>query len=175
MRTPATRTTPRIRLTTERTSVSNCSRRGTSYTSALRRWSAPQRPTRVWLSSLGRSVEDSLPYPDLTENRTPSPIRTTRTVGKYGLACQVPKRSWDVVQLGNCGSPIETEAGWLVLTHGVGPMRTYSIGAILLDLEDPTRIIGGLAQPLLSPTATSRMATCPMWSIPAAPSCMRVL
>ncbi len=70
---------------------------------------------------------------------------------EVGLACQVPKRSWDVVQLGNCGSPIETEAGWLVLTHGVGPMRTYSIGAILLDLEDPTRIIGGLAQPLLSP------------------------
>jgi predicted GH43/DUF377 family glycosyl hydrolase len=69
-----------------------------------------------------------------------------------GLACQAPRRSWEVVQLGNCGSPIETEAGWLVLTHGVGPMRTYSIGAILLDLEDPTRIIGRLGQPLLSPT-----------------------
>ncbi len=69
-----------------------------------------------------------------------------------GLACQAPTRSWEVVQLGNCGSPIETEAGWLVLTHGVGPMRTYSIGAILLDLEDPTRIIGRLGQPLLSPT-----------------------
>jgi predicted GH43/DUF377 family glycosyl hydrolase len=68
-----------------------------------------------------------------------------------GLACQAPTRSWEVVQLGNCGSPLETEAGWLVLTHGVGPMRTYSIGAILLDLEDPTRIIGRLGQPLLSP------------------------
>ena len=67
------------------------------------------------------------------------------------LACQAPTKSWEVVQLGNCGSPIETEAGWLVLTHGVGPMRTYSIGAILLDLEDPTRIIGRLRQPLLSP------------------------
>ena len=61
------------------------------------------------------------------------------------------RQSWEVVQLGNCGSPIETEAGWLVLTHGVGPMRTYSIGAILLDLEDPTRIIGRLREPLLSP------------------------
>ena len=57
----------------------------------------------------------------------------------------------EVVQLGNCGSPIETEAGWLVFTHGVGPMRTYSIGAILLDLEDPTRMVGRLRQPLLSP------------------------
>jgi predicted GH43/DUF377 family glycosyl hydrolase len=68
-----------------------------------------------------------------------------------GLACQAPMTSWEVVQLGNCGSPIETEAGWLVLTHGVGPMRTYNIGAILLDLEEPTRIIGRLCEPLLSP------------------------
>ena len=68
-----------------------------------------------------------------------------------GLACQTPTTSWEVVQLGNCGSPIETDAGWLVLTHGVGPMRTYNIGAILLDLEDPTRIIGRLREPLLSP------------------------
>ncbi len=67
------------------------------------------------------------------------------------LACQSPTRAWEVLQLGNCGSPIETDAGWLVLTHGVGPMRTYSIGAILLDLDDPTRIIGQLPEPLLSP------------------------
>jgi predicted GH43/DUF377 family glycosyl hydrolase len=67
------------------------------------------------------------------------------------LACQAPTTSWEVVQLGNCGSPIETDAGWLVLTHGVGPMRTYNIGAILLDLEDPTRIVGRLREPLLSP------------------------
>ncbi|HVA07445.1 MAG TPA: glycoside hydrolase family 130 protein, partial [Acidimicrobiales bacterium] len=65
--------------------------------------------------------------------------------------CQVPKRAWEVLQLGNCGSPIETDAGWLVLTHGVGPMRTYNIGAILLDLDDPTRILGQLHEPLLSP------------------------
>ena len=64
-----------------------------------------------------------------------------------------PTRAWEVLQLGNCGSPIETDAGWLVLTHGVGPMRTYSIGALLLDLDDPTRVIGQLRQPLLSPAA----------------------
>ena len=69
-----------------------------------------------------------------------------------GQPCQQPTNSWEVIQLGNCGSPIETEAGWLVLTHGVGPMRTYNIGAILLDLEDPTRIIGQLREPLLSPS-----------------------
>jgi predicted GH43/DUF377 family glycosyl hydrolase len=67
--------------------------------------------------------------------------------------CQVPTRAWEVLQLGNCGSPLETEAGWLVLTHGVGPMRTYAIGALLLDLDDPTRVIGSLPEPLLSPDA----------------------
>ena len=65
--------------------------------------------------------------------------------------CQVPTRAWEVLQLGNCGSPIETEAGWLVLTHGVGPMRTYRIGAVLLDLDEPERLIGHLREPLLSP------------------------
>ena len=62
-----------------------------------------------------------------------------------------PQQAWEVIQVGNCGSPIETEHGWLVITHGVGPMRTYSIGALLLDLEDPSRILGRLADPLLSP------------------------
>ena len=71
---------------------------------------------------------------------------------EVGMACQRPTASWEVVQLGNCGSPIETDMGWLALTHGVGPMRTYNIGALLLDLEDPTRIIGRLREPLLSPT-----------------------
>ncbi|WP_313676100.1 glycoside hydrolase family 130 protein [Mycolicibacterium sp.] len=72
------------------------------------------------------------------------------------VACQRPVQAWEVLQLGNCGPPIETEAGWLVLTHGVGAMRTYRIGAILLDLEDPTTIIGRLRQPLLSPAADDR-------------------
>ena len=67
------------------------------------------------------------------------------------LPCQRPTQPWEAIQLGNCGAPIETDAGWLVLTHGAGPMRTYSIGAILVDIDDPTRIIGRLRQPLLSP------------------------
>jgi predicted GH43/DUF377 family glycosyl hydrolase len=67
--------------------------------------------------------------------------------------CQQPLNAWEVLQLGNCGPPIETDAGWLVLTHGVGPMRTYSIGAILLDLDDPTKMIGRLRRPLISPAA----------------------
>ena len=67
-----------------------------------------------------------------------------------------PTYGWEFVQLGNCGSPIETEAGWLVLSHGVGPMRKYSIGAFLLDLHDPSKIIGRLREPLLSPEHTER-------------------
>ncbi|MDT5072246.1 MAG: hypothetical protein QOH82_1566 [Mycobacterium sp.] len=65
--------------------------------------------------------------------------------------CQQPTEAWEALQLGNCGPPIETDAGWLVLTHGVGPMRTYSIGAILLDIDDPTRVLGRLRRPLLTP------------------------
>jgi predicted GH43/DUF377 family glycosyl hydrolase len=60
-----------------------------------------------------------------------------------------PTRPWDLVQVGNCGSPLETLEGWLVLTHGVGPMREYSIGAILLDLDDPRHVTGTLSCPLL--------------------------
>jgi predicted GH43/DUF377 family glycosyl hydrolase len=63
-----------------------------------------------------------------------------------------PTSAWDSIQVGNCGPPIETDDGWLVLTHGVGPMRTYSMGAWLLDLDDPSKLIGRLRQPLLSPT-----------------------
>ena len=67
-----------------------------------------------------------------------------------------PTYSWEFLQIGNCGSPIETEAGWLVISHGVGPMRKYSIGAFLLDLEDPSRVIGRLEHPLLSPDEVER-------------------
>ncbi len=63
---------------------------------------------------------------------------------------QTPTRSWEVMQLGNCGSPIETERGWLVLTHGVGAMRTYSLGAILLDLDDPTVVLASSAEPVVT-------------------------
>lgn len=66
---------------------------------------------------------------------------------------QAPGQPWELVQLGNCGSPIETEAGWLVLTHGVGPMRAYAIGAVLLDLENPRRVLSSLREPLLAPRA----------------------
>ncbi len=69
---------------------------------------------------------------------------------------QAPRYPWEFVQIGNCGSPIETEAGWLVLTHGVGPMREYCIGASLLDLNDPTQVIGSLREPLLAPEADER-------------------
>ncbi len=61
----------------------------------------------------------------------------------------MPKFPWEVIQIGNCGSPIETEKGWLLLTHGVGPMRQYCIGATLLDHEDPCRVIGQTSEPLL--------------------------
>jgi predicted GH43/DUF377 family glycosyl hydrolase len=67
-----------------------------------------------------------------------------------------PTYPWEYVQVGNCGSPIETEAGWLVLSHGVGPMRKYSMGAFLLDLNDPTHVIGRLSEPLLAPNETER-------------------
>ncbi len=67
-----------------------------------------------------------------------------------------PSFPWELVQIGNCGSPIETEAGWLVLSHGVGPMRKYCIGAFLLDLEDPSKVIGRLREPLLKPDPNER-------------------
>ncbi|HEX7669241.1 MAG TPA: glycoside hydrolase family 130 protein [Polyangiaceae bacterium] len=67
-----------------------------------------------------------------------------------------PSRAWELLHMGNCGSPLETEAGWLVLTHGVGPMRRYAIGAMLLDLKDPCRVIGHLEEPLLVPDESER-------------------
>ncbi len=67
-----------------------------------------------------------------------------------------PREPWQLVQIGNCGSPIETDAGWLVITHGVGPMRRYALGAMLLDLESPSRVIGRLPHTLLEPDASER-------------------
>lgn len=63
---------------------------------------------------------------------------------------RIPEQPWEFIQLGNCGSPLETPEGWLVITHGVGPMREYGIGAVLLDLNDPTIVIGSLSQPLIT-------------------------
>jgi predicted GH43/DUF377 family glycosyl hydrolase len=67
-----------------------------------------------------------------------------------------PAEAWESVKVGNCGSPIELKEGWLVITHGVGAMRKYCIGAVLLDLEDPTKVIGRLRRPLLSPEGNER-------------------
>ena len=69
---------------------------------------------------------------------------------------QIPGQSWEFIKLGNCGSPLETDAGWLLLMHGVGAVRQYSIGVMLLDRDDPTKIIGRLKEPLLSPTEDER-------------------
>jgi predicted GH43/DUF377 family glycosyl hydrolase len=72
-----------------------------------------------------------------------------------------PACEWEAAKLGNCGSPLETEAGWLVITHGVGAMRQYCIGAVLLDLEDPTRVLGRLRGPLLAPEGRERVGYVP--------------
>lgn len=69
---------------------------------------------------------------------------------------QKPKFHWELVQIGNCGSPIETEEGWLVITHGVGPMREYVLGASLYELDNPEKEIGRLKTPLLMPNAEER-------------------
>ena len=69
---------------------------------------------------------------------------------------QSPELPWEFIQVGNCGSPIETEYGWLVLTHGVGVMRKYVMSAILLDLDDPTKVIGKLSEPLITPNEEER-------------------
>jgi len=77
-------------------------------------------------------------------------------VWREATMIQEPKQPWELMQLGNCGSPLETPAGWLVITHGVGPMRRYTLGALLLDIDDPSRVIGHLREPLLSPLDDER-------------------
>lgn len=69
---------------------------------------------------------------------------------------QIPVSPWELIQVGNSGAPLETKAGWLVITHGVGPMRRYVLGAMLLDLNEPTRVIGRLHEPLLGPETDER-------------------
>lgn len=73
-----------------------------------------------------------------------------------GVALLEPQFPWEFVQIGNCGSPIELEEGWLLLTHGVGAVRQYSIGAVLLDKKDPSRILGRSEQPLVRPELSER-------------------
>lgn len=73
-----------------------------------------------------------------------------------GQAIMKPQFPWEFVQIGNCGSPIELEEGWLLLTHGVGPVRKYSIGAVLLDKRDPSRVLARSSEPLLRPEPSER-------------------
>jgi predicted GH43/DUF377 family glycosyl hydrolase len=91
-------------------------------------------------------------------DRESTSLAESADLAHWDLVCtlQQPTQPWEIVQVGNCGSPIETAAGWLVLTHGVGPMRQYGIGAMLLDLADPSIVLGALDQPLLSPSADER-------------------
>ena len=78
------------------------------------------------------------------------------TVWNKPTMIQEPRFAWEFVQIGNCGSPLWTHEGWLVITHGVGPMRRYCIGASLFDLDDPSKEIGRLNEPLLSPREDER-------------------
>ena len=77
------------------------------------------------------------------------------------ILLQKPKYPWEFVQIGNAGSPIETEKGWLVITHGVGPMRKYCLGASLFDLNDPTKELGRLKEPFLMPDGDERYGYVP--------------
>jgi predicted GH43/DUF377 family glycosyl hydrolase len=78
------------------------------------------------------------------------------TIWREAKLLQQPKFPWEFIQIGNCGSPIETSEGWLILTHGVGPMREYVIGASLFDLQNPEKEIGRLKSPLLMPNSEER-------------------
>ncbi|MGH8136623.1 MAG: glycoside hydrolase family 130 protein [Steroidobacteraceae bacterium] len=73
-----------------------------------------------------------------------------------GLVILKPQFPWEFVQIGNCGSPIELDEGWLLLTHGVGPVRKYSIGAVLLDKSDPSRVLARASEPLVRPEPSER-------------------
>ena len=75
---------------------------------------------------------------------------------EHPAVVQRPRHAWDLVQLGSCASPLETPDGWLVITHGVGPVRTYALGAILLDLDDPARVLGVLDEPLMTVESLDR-------------------
>ena len=69
-----------------------------------------------------------------------------------GVVILKPRFTWELIQIGNCGSPIELDEGWLLFIHGVGPVRRYAIGAVLLDKADPTRVLARSSEPLLRPT-----------------------
>ena len=119
-------------------------------------WSDRPPRTRAWRSSRGWSAARFLALSRW--DRESIGIASSADGRRWGdpVTVQTPEQPWEVIQLGNCGPPIETDAGWLVLTHGVGPMRGYAIGAILLDLDDPTKLLGSSREPLLTPDADER-------------------
>jgi predicted GH43/DUF377 family glycosyl hydrolase len=90
-------------------------------------------------------------------------LLTSNEIDFWDQAVEIiqPKFNWEFVQIGNCGSPLLTDAGWILLTHGVGAMRKYCIGAALLDKDDPSKVIGQLEQPLLSPNEEERSGYVP--------------
>ena len=73
-----------------------------------------------------------------------------------GVPILKPQFPWEFVQMGNCGAPIELDEGWLLLTHGVGPVRKYSIGAALLDKDDPSKVLARSPEPLVRPEPSER-------------------
>ena len=75
---------------------------------------------------------------------------------REGVSILRPQFPWEFVQIGNCGSPVELDEGWLLLTHGVGPMRRYCIGAVLLDKQDPSKVLARSSEPLVSPGPSER-------------------
>lgn len=85
-------------------------------------------------------------------------VMRSASIRQWGSATviQEPNQPWELTQLGNCGSPIETSDGWLVITHGVGAMRRYTLGALLLDTDDPTKVIGHAQYPILEPNGRER-------------------
>ncbi|MEO5678684.1 MAG: glycoside hydrolase family 130 protein [Acidimicrobiales bacterium] len=91
-------------------------------------------------------------------DRERSSITTSDDLRRWGnpVTIETPLRPWELIQTGNCGPPIETERGWLVLTHGVGAMRTYGLGALLLDLDDPRKVLGTTDLPILLPDDTEQ-------------------
>jgi predicted GH43/DUF377 family glycosyl hydrolase len=110
-------------------------------------------PRKIWgrYAMIARLDNENLYYMESDD---------VRVWNEASLLC-APRFPWEVIQIGNCGSPLETEAGWLLLTHGVGPMRQYCIGAILLDRDDPSRVIGQTSEPLLVPTGSERFGYVP--------------
>jgi predicted GH43/DUF377 family glycosyl hydrolase len=72
-----------------------------------------------------------------------------------------PERPWEFFKMGICGPPLETPYGWLVVTHGVGPVRRYALGLMMLDLDDPTKVIGRIRDPIIEPTEIEREGLVP--------------